>query len=353
MKAILYTKGGRANAACVEVPDPVVRDNDVLVRVYASCICKPADCAHDGGYSVFGKYPLIPGHEYAGIVEAVGKNVTRFKVGDRVTADANMPCGKCYYCIRGEERFCENNTPYGQKRNGGFAQLVAVEESVVYHVPDGLSLRAASMTELIGCTYNCMEVADIHYGDEILVLGCGASGSVIAQLAKNSNAATVVAIDCVQSKLDLAAKYGIETVLADKNDFSKHEAILKERYPRGFDIVIDATSDSALITSSMKLVKKRGKFIAYSFVNNTDQVKPVELDTRMFVTGELKFLGSNFQHFRFPQTLKSMEKSKVDCESIITKILPLEDYFEGMDLVWNDPDTIKVMLEPNGSSEGL
>lgn len=73
MKAILYKKGGRENAVFTDVPDPVVGPNDVLARVYASYICRPADCAHDGGYSVFGRYPLIPGHEWSGIVEAVGK----------------------------------------------------------------------------------------------------------------------------------------------------------------------------------------------------------------------------------------------------------------------------------------
>ena len=163
MKAILYKKGGRANACVAEVPEPVVGDKDVLIRVYASDICRPADAAHDGGYSAFGKYPLIPGHEYAGIVEKVGKDVVRFKVGDRVTADANLPCGTCYYCVRGEVQFCENNRAYGQSLNGGFAQLVAVDESLVYQVPDSVSLRAASMTELVGCVYNCMEHCSVTW----------------------------------------------------------------------------------------------------------------------------------------------------------------------------------------------
>ena len=180
MKAILYNKGGRANACVTEVPDPTVGDKDVLIRVYASDICRPADAAHDGGYSAFGKYPLVPGHEYAGIVEKVGKDVVRFQVGDRVTADANLPCGTCYYCVRGEVQFCENNRAYGQSLNGGFAQLVAVDESLVYKVPDSVSLRAASMTELVGCVYNCMERCNFKYGSEVLILGVGVSVNLIA-----------------------------------------------------------------------------------------------------------------------------------------------------------------------------
>ncbi len=353
MKAILYKKGGRANASCVDVPDPVLNKDDVLIRVYASYICRPADCAHDGGYSVFGRYPLIPGHEYAGVVEAVGENVTRFKVGDRVTADANKPCGKCYYCVRGKVRYCENNTPYGQKLNGGFAQLVAVDESLVYQIPDSVTLRQAAMSELVGCVYNIFDVAKFEYSDEVLVLGAGASGSIIAQLVKNSNAGSVTVIDSVQSKLDRLEKYGIETVLVDRSDYEKHEAVLKERYPHGFNVVIDATADSELITRSIKLLKAEGKFINYSFINNTDEVKPVEIDTRFFVTRGISYLGSNFQHYKFPEVLKALEEKKVDIDGLITKVLPIEDFFEGMDLVWNDPDTVKVLIEPNGDSTGL
>ena len=353
MKAILYKKGGRANASFTEVPEPVVGPGDVLIKVYASCICRPADCAHDGGYSVFGRYPLVPGHEYAGIVEAVGKNVTRFKTGDRVTADANKPCGKCYYCMRGEVRFCENNTAYGQALNGGFAQKVSVDESLVYRIPDGVSLRAASMTELVGCAYNGVEVAGFHTSDEVLILGCGASGMLLTQFARNSNASSVAVVDCVRSKLDRAAKYGVDTVLVDKNDYSKHEALLREKYPHGFDVIIDATSDSELITRSLDLLQRGGRFVNYSFVNNTDIAKPVEINPRLFVTRELSYLGASFQHFKFEQSLRAIESGKVNCEELITSVLPLEGFFEGMDKVWNDPETIKVLLEPNGSSEWL
>lgn len=353
MEAILYTKGGRENAALVEVPDPAVGRDDVLIKVYASCICRPADCAHDGGYSVFGRYPLIPGHEYAGVVEAVGENVTRFKAGDRVTADANKPCGTCYYCVRGEVKYCENNTAYGQKLDGGFAQKVAVDESLVYRIPDGVSLRAASMTELVGCAYNGAEVADFHFGDEVLILGCGPSGILLAELAKASNASSVTAVDFVQSKLDLLKKHGIETALVDKDDYEKHEASLKEMHPHGFDCIIDATSDSELITRSLELLKRGGRFVNYAFVNNTDTAKPVEINPRLFVTRELSYLGASFQHYKFEQTLRVIEAGKVDCGELITKVLPLAGFFEGMDLVWNDPDTIKVLLEPNGPSEGL
>lgn len=352
MKAILFKKGGREHAAYTDVPDPVLKKTDVLVRVYASDICKPADGAHYGGYSVFGSYPLIPGHEYAGIVEAIGKGVTRFQVGDRVTADANKPCGKCYYCERGEVMFCDNNEAYGQTLNGGFAELVAVDEDLVYRIPDSVSMKAASMTELAGCAYNCMERCHFKYGSEVLILGCGASGNLLAQMAKSSAAATVVAVDMVSSKLEKIKTRGIETVLVDREHYEKHEAVLKERFPHGFDYIIDTTADSGLITRSISLLKKGGTFVNYAFQNNVNMAKKIELDTKMFATRQLNYIGSTFQHFKFPQTLKAIEEGKVDPELAITEVLPLDKFFDGMEHVLNDPHTIKVVFEPNGPSEG-
>ncbi len=352
MKAILYQAGGRANAAFTEVPDPVCGDREVLIRVYATDICKPADFAHDGGYSVFGRYPLIPGHEYAGVVEAVGREVARCKVGDRVTADANIPCGTCYFCERGEFVFCERSEAYGQTKNGGFAQLVSVREDLVYKIPDGVSMRAASMTELVGCAFNCVERCDFKYTSDVLILGCGASGTILAQLAKHSSAGSVTVIDRVAGKLENIQKAGVSTVLADRSDDSVHESVLRERFPYGFDYIIDATSDADLITRSIRLLKKGGTFVNYSFQNNTSAAKQVELDPRFFATRQVNYIGSTFQHNRFGQALKAIEEGKVDPELAITDVLPLERFFEGMDKLYRDETTIKVVLEPNGPSEG-
>ena len=351
MKAILYKKGGRSNAVYAEVPAPVLKDDDVLIRVYAAGICMPADCAHDGGYSVFGRYPLIPGHEYAGIVEAVGKKVVRHKVGDRVTADANQPCGKCYYCERGEVQFCDNNEAYGQTLDGGFAELVAVSEDLVYRLPDNVSMKAASMTELVACAFNCMERCSFSYASEVLVIGAGASGNILSQLIKSSAAATVVAIDSVQSKLDRLKTKGIQTVLVDRSNYDRHERILRERFPHGFDYIIDATADSELITRSLFLLKKGGVFVNYAFQNNVRVAKKVEIDTRLFATRQLSYIGSTFSHFKIAQTLKAIEAGKVDPELAITDVLRLDQFFEGMDKVLYDEDTIKVLFEPNGPSE--
>ena len=153
MKALLYRKPGRANGGIVDVPEPVCGDDQVVIRVKACGICKPADTSHDRNGAVLGRYPVIPGHEFSGVVERIGKNVTHFKPGDRVTADNGMPCWKCYYCQRGEFAFCEEYQAIGHSVNGAMAELVVVNESHVYTIPDNVSFRAAALTELVGCCF--------------------------------------------------------------------------------------------------------------------------------------------------------------------------------------------------------
>lgn len=99
-------------------------------------------------------------------------------------------------------------------------------------------------------------------------------------------------------------------------------------------------------------MKKGGTFVNYAFQNNVNMAEKVELDMKLFATRQLSYIGSTFQHFKFPQTLKAIEEGKVDPELAITEVLPLDQFFAGMEHVLNDPHTIKVVFEPNGPSEG-
>ena len=156
-------------------------------------------------------------------MEKVGKDVVRFQVGDRVTADANLPCGTCYYCIRGEVQFCENNRAYGQSLNGGFAQLVAVDESLVYKVPDSVSLRAASMTELVGCVYNCMERCNFKYGSKVLILGGGVVGQAALSVLHALGAWCTVMDINIGTLRTLSRQYNeqVNTMISTKENIAK------------------------------------------------------------------------------------------------------------------------------------
>ena len=350
MKALVYDKGGRANAAIREVPAPQCGEDQVLVRVLACCICKPADSRHDNGTSMMGEYPVIPGHEFAGVVEAVGGRVTHFRPGDRVAVDNGAPCWTCYHCQRGEFAFCENYKAMGQNLNGGFAELAVAPESHVYAIPENVTMRAASLSELVGCAYHCIDRCRIPQAADVLILGGGASGMLLAMLAKSSCAGTVTVLDSEQSKLDKIAAKGVGTVRADRNNPAAHEEILLRRFPRGFDVIIDAIGDGALDQRSIGLLKAQGTFVNYSFP--CTEKRDVALDMSLFARKELNYIGSTFQHHNFEQVLRSMATGRVDPEFIITDVYPLDSYFAALDKNLTDGSSVKVLIEPNGPSEG-
>ena len=346
MKALLYQKPGRVNGGIIEMPEPVCGDHQVVIRVKACGICKPADTSHDRNGAVLGRYPVIPGHEFSGVVERVGKEVRRFQPGDRVTADNGMPCWTCYHCQRGEFSFCEDYQAIGHSVNGAMAELVAVNESHVYAIPDNVSFKAAALTELVGCCFRCIERCEIPCSADVLILGCGASGNLMAQLAKGTAAGTVTALDCQMNKLERIASRGVSTILADPSDFSIHEAILRKRFPHGLDYIIDTIGNAELSERSISLLKAGGTFANYSFP--ATEKRTVSLDMGLFVRKELNYIGSTFQHHSFSKCLAAMAAGKIAPELSITHTFPLEQYFEALDLNWADPASIKIIIEPNG-----
>jgi len=348
MKALVYKKPGRKNGSICEVPCPVCGDNEVLVKVMACGICKPAESSHDRSGSLLGIYPVTPGHEFSGIAVEVGKNVNHVRVGDRVTADNGYQCGTCYFCQKGIPTSCLNFRSQGHNLPGGFAQYVLCRADKVYTFPDSISFDHASLCELIGCALNCVDRAELRYGDNVVVIGCGSSGNIIAQLLKNSCAGRVVALDSVQSKLDRIAPFGVETVLVDRDDYDKHERILKEMFPHGIDVIIDAAGDDGpLFERSIKLLAPKGRYVMYSFFYN--EPKTVKVEPALLIKNDLKIVGSPFQMFRFRDCIDVLEQKKIDCSVLISGTYPLDRYFEALDRVINDNEVMKIIIHPNES----
>lgn len=243
MKALYYEKPLRENASIREMPDPVCGSHDIVIRVMSCSICHGVEADHEapGGSSCSG-YPLIPGHEFAGYVHEVGDAVTTFRVGDRVTADNTVPCGVCHYCKKGDFIHCPDKRNLGNKADGGFAEYVKVAEGKAVRLPDHVSFNEGCLSEPVACCMHSMDQMNIRYGDDVLVMGAGPMGMILAMLASHSNANHVVVCASSVAKLEKVKALGIETVLMDRGDYSKHEKKLLSRYPLGFDCLFDATA---------------------------------------------------------------------------------------------------------------
>lgn len=348
MKALLYKAPGRVNGSIANLPIPVCGSTQVVIKVIACGICKPAESSHDRNGSVIGAYPCTPGHEFAGEVAEVGADVRSVKVGDRVTADNSVPCGKCYYCKKGKPAYCEHFGSLGQNLPGGMAQFVVVEESRTFLIPEGIPYEHACLCELIGCCIHCVDRCGVKFGDTVAIFGAGSSGLILAQLLLRSGASEVISLDSEASKLQRIAKKGAIAIKVDRSDYSVHEKEVLKRHPRGVDIVIDTTGCAELMDRSVDLLARGGTFVGYSFP--TGQRRSVSLDMSKFIIRELSYLGSTFQSFAFGRALQAISNGTVDCGILVTDEYPLDRYFEALDKNMNDNSTIKIVIHPNGGT---
>jgi L-iditol 2-dehydrogenase len=197
-----------------DMPQPEIGANDVLVRVQACGICGSDVHGLDGST---GRRipPLVMGHEAAGIISDVGRDVKAWKPGDRVTFDSTVSCGYCHFCRRGEINLCDNRQVLGvscgdYRRNGAFAEYVAVPQNILYRLPDGLAFEHAAMIEAVSIAVHAVNLTPHALGDTAVVVGSGMIGQLTVQAAKVAGFGRVFAVDIDDAKLERAKNLGAD-----------------------------------------------------------------------------------------------------------------------------------------------
>lgn len=345
MKALVYDKPGRENSSIRILDYPTCGEDDIIIKVMSCSICKGVEHAHDDGTGTdLAKYPVVPGHEFSGYVYEIGKNVTKFKVGDRVTADNTVYCDDCYYCRREESNYCPTFGSLGHNINGGFEQFVRVHKEKVFHIPDSVSFNAAALCEPIACCIHAVDRSRIRYGDTVVVFGCGSMGLILAQLFKASNARRVYIVASPSEKMKLAASLGIHTIEMDRNDYSKHMGAIMQENPYGVDLVVDATGSPKVCRESMKLLKKGGTLLQYALVHSKEDLT---FDSQLMFNNELTFTTSFCQSHNFGRAVEVLEAGIVNGDALVTGEYDLDHFYEGLDENVNDRNSIKVIIHPN------
>jgi D-arabinitol dehydrogenase (NADP+) len=340
MNAVVYE--GPGVFSIKEVPDPEVRPHQVLVRVRMCGVCKTDVHIHSGKF--ISSFPLIPGHEFCGEILEVGRDVQGFRVGDRVVADNTELCGYCYYCRRDQPLYCENFYSLGCNGPGGFAEYVAVNHDKVFHITPELSYREAAFAEPTACAVHGMDRLNINPGDDVLQFGAGPTGLVLAQLIKVCGAASLVVASPTRNKLDLAKKLGADQVVqVQKKRSDACDAEIMRNYPKGFDVVVDATGDPAVTENAPRYAKHGGRILVYGVCDEDDRIKlsPYDIFKR-----ELTVLGSFAQTHCFDRALKYLESRVVDVRDLVTNVYRLDDYATALSAVMGDRNVVKILIEP-------
>lgn len=342
MRALVYDRPGVGSIR--DLPMPSCGPDDVIIQVVSASICKGADRRHQTTGHALGRYPITTGHEFAGYVYQVGENVTNCKVGDRVTADNAVPCGKCYYCKLEMYTHCENLQSVGHSLPGGFAQFLKVKDNTVFKVPEQLSFNEACMTEPVACAIHCMDRLDVKYGEDVLVFGAGPNGMILAQLLKHSNANRVVCLAPTKAKLDLLNEYGVETIQIDRDDPNKHIEAVKSKFPYGVDAIVDATGSASVLPGCFKLLKKQGRVLQFS---STKDDEDIVINPAYFYRNEIQYYTSYCQCHEFGRAIDALASGKVKVDKLITREYPLEEFFTAIEDVL-DHNCLKIVIHPNG-----
>jgi D-arabinitol dehydrogenase (NADP+) len=319
-----------------DLEEPTLKPDDVLIEIKRAGICGTDLHIWDGSYAL-ATYPVVPGHEFAGVVAAVGDNVKNFKVGDRVTADPNLPCNACEFCKRGQFNQCLTLGAIGVTRDGGFARYVAAPESAVYSISD-MSFAKAALIEPLACVAWGLKQVQVQPGDNVLIFGAGPMGSLMMQAVKSAGAASVVMVDKEDWRLELAKKLGATQVI-NANELSPKT--FKDFAPHGFHIVADATGVPKVIEQTFSYVRPGGKIWIFGVANSdaTASFSPYDIFRR-----DLRIIGSFALNKTFPESIAMIQSGAVKVEPLISHQLGLEQFEEGLELAAKSPTRMKVQF---------
>lgn len=320
----------------LETDEPQVGSHDVLIRVHNAGICGTDIHILHGEY--MGNYPIIPGHEFSGTVAAVGDSVTRYKVGDRVTADPNIPCNICYYCQHNQPNQCENLAAIGVTRSGGFAEYVTAPEACVFPIGE-MSFSDAALIEPLACVVWGLHRVQVQAGDSALVLGAGPMGYLVAQSLQHAGASTTIISDVVSERLALTEQLELTgSVIAD----DKQAERLKQFAPHGFDIVVDATGIAKVVEQAFAYVRPRGKVWVFGVVpeGKMAQFSPYEVFRK-----DLTVIGSFAVNRTFNESIALINSGAIQVTPLVSHKFPLQDFVKGMEVAQNAPDRMKIQFE--------
>lgn len=340
MRAIVYDKVREFELR--DIPIPEIKPNQVLVKIDCCGICKTDVHQHSGKFIV--EFPLIPGHEMAGTIVELGSEVTKFQVGDRVTVDDTSQCGTCYYCQNDMPLFCENFRSKGANEPGAFAEYVAADFDKVFKLADHISFEEGCFSEPTACAMHGMDVIAVQPGEHVLLFGAGSTGIILAQLLNNSGAGSVTVAAPSQDKLDLLKELGIRhTYQISRDDAeSNREEILKE-HPHGYDVVVDATGSAKVAEEAINYLKKNGRLVLYAVYNDEDRISISPYD---FFEKQFHITGSFAQYHCFPRAVNAINEGIVKVDKLVTKVLPLEKFGEGLEIAAKGgPGSIKVLIK--------
>ncbi|MCL2550624.1 MAG: zinc-dependent alcohol dehydrogenase family protein [Actinomycetia bacterium] len=310
MKAAVISSPGVVGIETVD--DPTPGTGEVVVQVAACGLCGTDLHILQGEFAP--TLPIVPGHEFAGEIVAVGAEVAGLAVGDQVAVDPSLYCHECHYCRIGRNNLCERWNAIGVTVPGGAAEFAAAPAANCIRLPEHISTRDAALIEPLSCAVRGYDVLSARMAAHVLIYGSGTMGLMMLELAKRTGAASVDMVDVNEDRLATARALGCSTTATSA------EAIQR---PRGWDVVIDATGNAAAIQDGLERVGKGGTFLQFGVA---DYATRVTIDPYRIYNQEITITGSMAVLHSYERAAELFAGGVLDPEVFISDRLPLVDY---------------------------
>ncbi len=329
-----------------KVPLGAPGGTEVLVRVLSGGICG-SDLHYylEGGFGeVRIREPMVLGHEVSGTVEAVGSEVTKVRVGDHVSLNPSLPCGRCTFCRSGQQHHCLDGWFYGSAMRfphgqGAFRQRLIAEEYRCEPVGDSVSFGEAACAEPLAVSLHAVNQAGALMGKKILVNGSGPIGALVIAVARYAGAAEVVATDLHDAALEKAAEMGATRVVnvSVEPGLGEEEFLADKGY---FDVAFECTGASSVLRGVIPSVKPRGTIVQVGLTVTGE----VSVPMNGLVGKEIFLVGTHRCNTEFPLAARLIREGKIKVKPIITATLPFERAIEALNLASDRKTQMKVQL---------
>ncbi len=342
MKTLLLSKYNHLEIA--DLPKPTPLADEVLIQVAACGICGSDVHGYDGS-SGRRIPPIVMGHEAAGRISAVGRNVTGLAEGDRVTFDSTIYCGACPHCLRGDVNLCDHRQVLGvscgdYRRAGAFAEFVVVPARIVHRLPEQLAFTEAAMLEATAVALHAVAVTQRPVEGTALVLGAGMIGLLILQALRATGCSRVFVADLDDSRLKMATELGATAVLSSQTDLVAQ--VMQLTGGTGVDVVLEAVGRNETVSAAIDCVRKGG---TVTLVGN---ISPqVTLPLQKVVSRQIRLQGSCASAGEYPKAIELLASGAIRVKPLITAVAPLDQgpaWFARLHA--GEPNLLKVVLTP-------
>jgi 2-desacetyl-2-hydroxyethyl bacteriochlorophyllide A dehydrogenase len=341
MQGVHFIEKGKFKLSEIELPD--LEEGELLIKNMVCGVCgTDVHIFHGEPGSADVVAPVVLGHEYSGIVEKVGRGVLGFTPGDKVTVDPNIYCGVCRYCRNGKKQMCENMQAIGVTRDGGFAEYSIVPASQAYLLGKDIDFETGAMAEPLACCIHGIDLADIRVGNSVLVIGGGAIGLIMVQLARLADASLVILSEPVELRRKVAMSLGADITI-DPLAGNPVEQLHALPGLTGADVVIECAGVPAATAQAINCAAKGATVLLFS-VPKPDTVFGLSLFD--VFKKELAIKGSFVNPDTHDRAVRLINAKKIDMSQIITHRFKLDELEKAIETQTGN-ESIKVVVKAN------